>query len=111
MIGMMVPSDVFAQQSGTTITLEPFKSSISLLYETNILLSGQLLNENGSPLSGKEVWVHGNIVNDRGQSKSAFTDSNGRYTVDYDNLSVNSIGTWTIYAEFEGDSKYTARTK
>jgi len=40
-IGVMVPS-VFAQQSGTTITLEPFKSSISLLYETNILLFGQL---------------------------------------------------------------------
>ncbi|MBC8502789.1 MAG: carboxypeptidase regulatory-like domain-containing protein, partial [Nitrosopumilus sp.] len=89
---------------GTSITLDSSKSSITT--GSTVSFSGKLLNENGIPISGKMVMVSADSDTGRGTGKSAITDSSGRYTVELDNFRENDVGTWTIYAEFEGDSLY-----
>ncbi len=104
MLGGIIVQDASPVITGTIITLDPSKSSI--IIGSIILFSGQLLDENGISISGKMIFVQGNSDTGRGQGKSAITDSSGRYTVELDNWRENDIGTWTIYAEFEGDSQY-----
>jgi len=85
---------------GTIITLDPFTSSIT---GGKVSFSGQLISENGLAISGKMVFVQAESGGS-GQSLSAITDSNGRFTAELNFGTENKV--WTIYAKFEGDSEY-----
>jgi len=89
----------------TIITLDSSKSSITT-DEALISFSGQLLDENGIPISGKLIFVNGESDTGRGQGKSAITDSSGQFTAELNFWSEYEVGSWTIFAEFEGDSEY-----
>ena len=90
---------------GTIIILDPSISSITT-DQAIVSFSGQLLDENGIPISGKMIIVQGDSDNGRGQSKSAVTDSSGYFIAELNFSSEYDVANWTIYAKFEGDSEY-----
>jgi len=87
---------------GTIITLDPFTSSITT-DEGKVSFSGQLTSENGLAIYGKMVIIQAESGGS-GQSLSAITDSNGRFTAELGFGTESKV--WTIYAKFEGDSEY-----
>jgi plastocyanin len=104
MLGGIIVQDTTPVITGTVIILD--SSKVSITTGSTVSFSGQLMNENGTPISGKMIMVLANSDTGRGHGKSAITDSSGRYTAELDNFRENDVGNYTVFAEFEGDSQY-----
>ena len=64
--------------SPTNITLDSIPSSIPLDYGP-FMVTGKLTTSDGTPLSGKSVWMDADSGDGRNQGGNAITDSNGYF--------------------------------
>ena len=98
---------IFVEASVPTVTstvliLDSFPSSIEL-YDS-ISVSGVLIAIDGTPISGKPVWIEAESSSGWYNSVETTTNSNGYFE------SVLSFshddGSWIVYAGFDGDSDF-----
>jgi len=64
----------------TLITLDSIPSSIPLDYGP-FMVTGKLTTTDGTPLSGKSIWMQANSDDGSGQGGDAITDSNGYFEI------------------------------
>ena len=103
MIGMPT---VYAQSSSATnITLDPIPSTIPLDYGP-FMVTGKLTTSDGTPISGKPVWMDADSGDGRNQGGNAITDSNGYFERELYFWHEADPGNWEVFVYFEGDSDY-----
>ena len=104
MVGVMVIDSPVVISSPTNITLNSIPSSIPL-YDS-ISVSGILTAIDGTPISGKPVWIEAESSSGLYNSVDTTTDSNGHFesvlSFQYD----DDVGNWNVYAGFDGDNDF-----
>ena len=103
MIGMIVPSS-FAQQSKTTITLDPIPSSIEV-YDS-IIVSGVLTSIDGTPIPNTAVWIVSETDNEKSNPVNTITNSNGYFESVLNFNFKDDAGNWIVYSFFEGNEVF-----
>jgi hypothetical protein len=91
--------------SPTNITLDPIPSTIPLDYGP-FMVTGKLTTSDGTPISGKPVWMDADSGDGRNQGGNAITDSNGYFERELYFWHEADPGNWEVFVYFEGDSDY-----
>ncbi|MEE1117115.1 Ig-like domain repeat protein, partial [Methanosphaera sp.] len=90
-----VEKEFFVPVLDTNITIDPIDDT---LVGGDVVVSGRLLDENGKAVSGADVTVSVDGVNQTVQ-----TDENGKYTATFP---TDSVGTKDVKVEYAGNEKY-----
>ncbi|MBT7252670.1 MAG: hypothetical protein HN875_02915, partial [Candidatus Nitrosopelagicus sp.] len=105
MIGLIVADSPVVISSSTNISLNSIPSSIPLDYGP-FMITGKLTTTDGTPLSGKSIWMQADSGDGRGQGGDAITDSNGYFERELYFWHEADIGNWEVYVYFESDADY-----